>query len=254
MALSFATMLALCSFAQTPQTPADRKDIPFTVGERLTYTLKWSVIPVGTAVFEVLDGTTATESPSYLFRLTVRSYPVIDLIYKVRDQIESYVDESIAHSLLYRKKQREGTHKRDIEVQFDWSQSKAFRYNKGQLETMVDVLPGTFDPLGIFYAFRLNPINRDLEVQIPVTDGKKSVMGKARVVRREKISIRAGKFDTYLIEPDLEHVGGVFEKDKDAKIQVWVTADERRVVVKLRSKVAVGHFSGELTSAQGLPQ
>ena len=50
-------------------------------------------------------------------------------------------------------------------------------------------------------------------------------------------------YDTYLIEPELKHVGGVFEKSKDAKIQLWVTADEHRIPVKIASKVAIGHFS-----------
>jgi len=47
-------------------------------------------------------------------------------------------------------------------------------------------------------------------------------------------------------------VGGVFEKTKDAKIHIWVTADERRIPVRIKSKVAIGSFIGELTSATGL--
>jgi len=61
-----------------------------------------------------------------------------------------------------------------------------------------------------------------------------------------------GTYDTFLIEPEIEHVGGVFEKSKNAKIQVWVTADRRRMPVKIKSKVVVGSFVGELVSATGL--
>jgi hypothetical protein len=250
--LCIVHVLAVCFATQTAQSAAPGEEIPFQIGEKLRYKLKWTVIPVGIAVFEVLDGTMETGTPSYLVRLTVESYPIVDLIYKVRDRIESYMDRSMTHSLLYRKKQREGRHRRDVEVRFDWDQLKAFRYNKGKHESTVDVLPKTFDPLGVFYAFRLNPITDGLEVAAPVTEGKKSVMGKARVVKRETVTLADRDFDTYLIEPDLQHVGGVFEKSKDAKIQVWVTADARRIVVKLKSKVIVGHFSGELLSAEGL--
>ena len=63
----------------------------------------------------------------------------------------------------------------------------------------------------------------------------------------------AGKtYDTYLIEPDLEHVGGVFEKSEDAIIQLWVTADKRRIPVQIKSEVVVGSFVGELVSDTGL--
>ena len=247
-------MLAVCPAAEKRREAPAEEGIPVRIGERLTYSLKWSVIPVGVAVFEVLDGHTTLGRPSYLLRLSVKSYPLIDLFYKVRDHIESYVDRSVTHSLLYKKKQREGRHKRDVEVRFDWDQSKAHYYSSGTYEKTVDIIPGTFDPLGIFYAFRLTPLKDDLEVETPVTDGKKSVIGRAKVIRRETVKIDSREFDTYLIEPDLQHIGGVFEKSKDAKLHVWVTADDRRIVVKTRSKVVVGHFTGELVSAEGVAQ
>jgi hypothetical protein len=115
-------------------------------------------------------------------------------------------------------------------------------------------LPGTFDPLGVFYAFRLNPLTDNLEVEAPVTDGQKCVMGRARVIRREKVAVDAGAFDTFLIEPDLRHIGGIFKKSKGAKLLLWVTADDRRIVVKVKSKVAVGHFTAELVSMEGVVQ
>ena len=247
-----AQMHAVCFAADLPQGAIPRREFPFQIGERLFYKLKWSVVPVGFAVFEVLDGTAETGTPSFLFRLTVKSYPLVDLIYKVRDHIESYTDQSMTHSILYRKKQREGRHRRDIEVRFDWRQSKAFRYNKGKHESTIQVTSGTFDPLGVFYAFRLHPVKRGLEVTAPVSEGKKFVIGKAKVVRKERLTIKGHDFDTYLCEPDLENVGGVFEKSKDAKIQIWVTADDRRIAVKLKSKVMVGHFSGELIAEKSV--
>lgn len=102
------------------------------------------------------------------------------------------------------------------------------------------------------YWFRLHPLKDALEVKSPVTDGKKLVLGQAQVIRREKVKVEAGEFDTYLVQPELKHIGGVFEKSKDAKLNVWVTADERRIVAKIRSKVVVGHFTGELTAFEGV--
>ncbi len=62
----------------------------------------------------------------------------------------------------------------------------------------------------------------------------------------------SGTYDTYLIEAEIKQVDGVFEKSKNAKIQVWVTEDRRRMPVKIKSKVVVGSFAGELVSATGL--
>ncbi len=249
----FGLILGLGLLTGLAHAAAGEKALPFHIGEKLSYTLKWGFLPVGTAEFEVLDGGEAMNAPSYLFRLSAKSFPVIDLIYKVRDRIESYTDRSMTHALFYRKKQREGRHERDVTVEFDWTRSKAHYFNKGRRETTVDILPGTFDPLSIFYAFRLNTLRDNLEVTTPVTDGKKAVIGMARVIRRERVRVPAGEFDTFLVEPDLQHLRGVFEKSKDAKIQAWVTADERRIVVKIRSKVVVGHFVAELISSEVEP-
>ena len=105
--------------------------------------------------------------------------------------------------------------------------------------------------MSVFYAFRLHELKEDLEIRIPVTDGKKCVMGKAKVIKREKVTLAGGTtYDTYLVEPDLEHIGGIFEKSKNAKLEVWVTADDRRMPVKIKSKVIVGSFVAELVSAE----
>ncbi len=76
-------------------------------------------------------------------------------------------------------------------------------------------------------------------------------MGVAKVKRREKVRLTSGTYDTYLIEPSLKHLEGVFEKSKKAKIQLWITKDERRIPVKLKSKIAIGSFTGELISFTG---
>jgi hypothetical protein len=70
------------------------------------------------------------------------------------------------------------------------------------------------------------------------------------VVGREIIQLSNGtRYDTYRLEPELDLVGGVFEKSRDAKIQLWVTADDRRLPVRIQSKVSVGNFVGELVAA-----
>ena len=53
-------------------------------------------------------------------------------------------------------------------------------------------------------------------------------------------------YDAFLIEPEIEHISGVFKKSKKAKIQIWLTADERRIPLRIKSKVAVGSFVADL--------
>jgi hypothetical protein len=91
-----------------------------------------------------------------------------------------------------------------------------------------------------------------MEIQVPVTDGKKCVTGVAKVIRREVIESQGRDYETFLVEPDIKDLGGVFEKSKDAGIKIWVTADHRKIPVRFESKVAVGSFIAILVSAEGL--
>ncbi len=226
--------------------------VPFSVGEKLTFQLKWTVIPAGIAVLEVKPFVTIDGQAAYHFVLTAKSNTFVDAFYKVRDRIDAFADTRMTRSLLYNKKQREGKTKRDVRVGFDWNKKMAHYSNAGKKRSPIPIQEGSFDPLSAFYYLRGFDLAKSDMIVRPVTDGKKNVLGKLRVVKKQRIKIKAGTFDTVLLEPDIEHLGGVFEKSKDAKISLWVTADHRHIPVKIKSRVVVGSFVGELISAEGI--
>lgn len=232
-------------------THAAKKAFPFYPGETLIYGIKWGIIPVGEGVLSVHPIREVNGQDAYHFELKVTSYPFLDLFYKVRDKISSYVAMDLTRSYYYRKNQREGRTQRDIIVEFDWDTNQAGYSNFGKQKPPVDILPGTLDPLSLVYFARLQDLDQIDEISVPVTDGKKCIIGKANIVKRENITIEGEVFDTYLLEPEIEEIGGVFEKVKNAKIRVWLTADDRRIPVRVESKVPVGSFTAELISMVG---
>lgn len=232
--------LSICGAAADSATP-------FAPGERLEFLLRWTMIPAGKAVMEVMPMKTIDGSKVYHFRLTARSNAFVDMFYKVRDCIDAYTDADMTHAVRYRHQQHEGKTRRNIKIDFDWDKEMA-SYSDGKKNKQIEVRPGTFDPLSVFYKTRMAEFRKDGTIEYPVSDGKKCVIGMARIIKKETIVTPSGTYETYLLEPDLKDVGGVFEKDKDASIKLWVTADERRLLVKIASKVAVGHFVGELIS------
>lgn len=229
------------------------EEIPFAPGERLVFQLKWIFVPAGEAVVEVLPYEKIDGRSVHHFVMTARSNSYLDTFYRVRDRIDAYTDMAMNGSVLYIKKQREGSTKRDERVIFDQENLKAYYHRKKKNKNKeIEIIPGTFDPLAVFFFTRTINISVGMQIKKPVSDGHKVVIGKAKIVKREKIKVPAGKFDTFLLEPELKHIGGVFEKSKGASIKVWVTADKRRIPVRLTSKVSVGYFTGELVSAKGL--
>lgn len=245
-AMALMVCLPVLTGAQPLAPPA-----PFDIGERLIFELRWTFIPAGEAIMEVMSHETIEGQPARHFRLTARSNAFFDAFYRVRDIIDAYTDTGLTRSVHYQKKQREGSTHRDVTVVFDLKAGTAQYTNRDEVRPPMALLPGSFDPLSAFYYIRGMDLKPGTGLERPITDGKKNVMGRATVVRREKIRVAGKTYDTFLIEPELKHVGGVFEKSPSAKIQLWVTADHRRLPVRLKSKVVVGSFVGDLISATG---
>jgi hypothetical protein len=248
-------VLALAAFLALAQvlawgSPA-RAELPFGPGEKLSYNLYWTFILAGSATLETLEtgpvGGAGDGRQAMHFRALAQSTPFIDTFYKVRDSIESWVDPAVTHAILYRKDQSEGDYVRNYLVRFDKNGNVAYRYSKGNFKNAVIIPTGSFDPLSMLFLFRTKPLAVGYEFAAPVTDGEKSITGTAKVIKRETIKTPAGEFDTLLVEPDVRNIGGVFRKSPDATLQVWITNDARRIPVRVKSKVVVGHFSMELT-------
>lgn len=245
--LALGCMMGRVAAAEAP--PEGRA--AFQHGERLVYALKWEFISAGEATLEVLPDASLEGRSVRRFVLTARTNSVLDKIYKVRNRIESFADLSMNHSVLYQKKQREGRHERDIVVRFDWRRQKAVYANFGSPRDPVALMPGAFDPLAAFYFVRTVFLEPGKVIDRPVTDGKKCVVGRVKVQGRETIRVNGRNYDTYRLDPDIKDVGGVFSKSRNAGIELWVSADHRRIPVRIKSRVAVGSFVGELISDSG---
>ncbi len=243
--LTVTLSLYFCSFSIDARAV---NDLPFYPGEKLTFQLKWMFIPAGEAVLEVLPIETINKVKVYHFLLTAKTNSFIDNFYKVRDRMDAYADIEMTRSILYKKQQHEGRTNRNVTVNFNWEKNEAGYTTLKDKKAPVKLMSGSFDPLSAFYYIRFFNLKENIVIERPVTDGKKCVMGKVSVIKKEISKIGKEKYPSFLIEPELKNVGGVFEKSRNAKIELWVTADKKRIPVKIKSKVVVGSFVGELVS------
>ena len=227
-----------------------KRELPFKPGETLHFEVRWGFIRAGEATLQVLPMEELNGEKVLRFLMSVRTTSFVDVFYKVRDTYESLTDMGMNYAIHYRKK-KEGHKKKDVIVRFDWEKMETQYVRTGEDWSPVPLISGSFDPLSVFYAFRTHDLEVGKELSVPVSDGKKCVMGLAKVLKRERIKVKTGKYDAYLIEPDMKDIGGVFEKSDDAKIKVWVTADNKKIPLRFKSKVFVGSFVAELVSIEG---
>lgn len=237
-------------FGGTSSLPAET---PFAVGERLTYTLKWGIVTAGTAVLEVHPVTEIEGEEVFHFSLTVRTTSFVDRFYKVRDRIDGFASKDMNGSVLYLLK-KEGKNPRDVRVTYRVDEGLAQYSNFGKEKKPVRMFPGTWDPLSVVYAFRMLPFGGGGSgLEMPVSDGKRSAMGLATIGSKERVKVPAGKFQTVLVQPDMQDVGGVFDKSGDSPLKIWFSQDARRLPVRVSSRVSVGSFRADLVSVEQVP-
>lgn len=218
--------------------------LAFTIPERLTYDLTWSGIKAGEAALEIKE-----EGDHLIIVSTAKSAKWVSVFYKVDDRVESRLkkgnhDSRIGYSINYRLKLREGRHRRDKEVIFDANNSKAIYIDYiGNERKEIDIPIPVFDPLSSFYYFRGLNLEVGKPVYVTIFDSKKVWNVEVQVLRKERIEVPAGEFDTIVIKP-LMKSEGIFYRKGD--IYIWLTDDEKRIPVKLQTKVKIGSINANL--------
>jgi hypothetical protein len=224
------------------------RGIPFQPGEKLTYRGTWGIIPAGELTLEVLPKETINGIEAYHFVMITKTNAVVDLIYKIRERQDSYVDIGMTHSIFYKKK-TESEHPRDESINFNWEKLEATYTNFGKTKPPIHILPGTFDPLGLFYALRLKSLKENSEVYVPLTDGNLNIDVRAIAGKRDVIEIEGKMYDTIEITPNMEmldKLSKVVKKSDHPQLKVWVTADEKKIPIKIRTKVGIISFDFDL--------
>jgi hypothetical protein len=138
-------------------------------------------------------------------------------------------------------------------VDFDWDRGIADYIKRGKTSRSVALPDGTLDMLSILYYVRSLPLTAGMTVTRPLNSGKKIHLAEALVVRKETIIIGGRPWPAFLIEPDVRKAGGIFKKSKKPRFLLWISADDRKIPLKIVSKVWVGAFIVELTDAPAEP-
>jgi len=243
-----AFLCGLLVLAGGRESRASAKTPPFRQGERMVYRAMWGVIPAGEAVIEVLPAVTIDGVKAHHFAMTTATNTQVEMFYKIRERQDSFTDIPMTRTLLYRKKST-GNHPRDVVVTYDWKKRTATYASFGNAEKPVEILPGSVDPLALFFVIRTHQLKAGDMIEIPVTDGKKCITVKVTVAGRETLTIGGKAYDTFLVIPDMERLQGVVAQKGDPSLKIWFSADEEQVPVRIQSRVAVGSFVLELVSA-----
>jgi hypothetical protein len=226
-----------------------RTNTAFTYGEKLKFKVYYGIINGGTAELEIAPKPTKVNGRNtYYIKIFGKSTGMVDMMFKVKDQFESYLDEEALVPWRATKNVREGGYKAIDLVLFDHENGVATSNAKGKL----DIGERTQDiASALYYARSTDMTNAKPGDVFPVNfylDGKNYNL-RFKFVGRETLKTDLGTFRTLKVKPQLLE-GRVF-KDSEA-LTLWVTDDENKLPIRAESEIFVGAVKMDLMQFSGL--
>ena len=218
---------------------------PFAPGERLVYDLTWFGISVGTGKLEVEAREIFKDKDTYRIVSTARSNSFISKFFPVEDRVESIIDATDIFSYYILINQRHGSRRVKKEIVFDQINREATLMYKGKERTFT-IPDRVQDSLSSLYFFRsMDDLRVGQSVFIDVHESKKNWRMEVEILKKEKITVPMGSFDTLKIKAKVRYEGVLMDK---GDVYIWVTDDHRKIPVLMKGKVSIGPFTASLSS------
>lgn len=224
---------------------------PFVAGQKVTLRLNYLNMIVGTLVFEVLPMVEVNGKKSYNFKVSIQSNALFSMIYKLDNSAQTYVDYNTLSPFSHSVHMKETKQVKEARSFYDWQSGTATYWEKkvtkkGQEDKKVSwkLAPYSQNLIsGIFY-LRVFQLKVGKTYYFNIADAGKQHVVQAKVLKKQKINTPYGEFNTKVITVQYK-TDGAFKQTGD--ILFWVTDDDKKLIVKIKSKIKLGSLVGELS-------
>lgn len=219
----------------------------FGLGEKLTFDVNYGFVTAGIATFSIPEIKTMAGRKVYRIKFEVNTVPAFDPFFKVRDRYETYLDIDGIFPWRFEQHIREGKFSRDFSAFFDQRRNLA-----KTTEGVFKIPPYVHDIVSAFFYVRtldFSSMKKGDKLKMQNFYKDKTYDLEVLYHGKETISVKAGKFKCIVVEP-LVQEGGLFKSE--GSILIWLTDDDNKMPVKVKTKVVIGAIDSELTSFQNL--
>lgn len=236
---------ATLAFSQS--TPSQSNSLP--AREVFHFNIEWRLFTAGKARVEL--NTLPQPRPGYQTNLHLESSGIVSKLFKVEDDYSASMNSGFCAQAL-QMTTHEGNRLRETKITFDGEARKASYLERDRAKNNAVVLAQeteipacVHDVIGGLFFIRTLNLEPGQSTQIPVSDGKKSVMVKVEAQAREDVKTPAGTFKT--IRYEVYMFDGVLYK-RSAHVNLWLSDDRRKLPVQIRVRMTftIGTISLQL--------
>ncbi len=249
-ALTGAAMAAAVLLAAGTDPPA----LPFRPGEKLTYSVTWSVFQAG-EVAALLEES-GSDPDDYQIVTTAQARGIVSKLYALDDEYRSRLNPQTMCSAGISKQTLEGRRHKQTEIVFDSARKLAIldernlaKAGEPPKHNEEPIPPCVQDVVSAFYYLRAQPMHVGDRIQVPVNDGSKTTMVTVEVQAREQIETPIGTRYAFRVEPAVFGPGSVYKRK--GRMLIWFSDDAQRLPLRIKAMLSVGTLTGTLESVSG---
>lgn len=199
-----------------------------TLGEKLTYQVRWLGVPVGTIVASVAPELRQVNGRSaYEVKVVVQTNDFCSSIYKIEDEFVSYIDAETMTTLQHKVHRREGRYKKDAVTDFDQVNHTAYFENLlDKSKKSFKIREGAQDTLSACYYFRTLKLGDRIKYYVVNNEQNYELFGA--IEDKKFISIKElGNFESFFIQPYAKELKG--DLVRKGKVSGYFSCDEKRL-------------------------
>jgi len=213
---------------------------PFQIGEKLTFSAQFNFIPAGQASLQVLEADTIDSNPVYHVVFTAWTGKIADRIFKIRDQVHTWIDQENYSTYQQKKKIREGGYKQTTLTKVDYKKSIAVTG-----KDTFQVTKPLRDTYSLFYYLRTIPLTVGDVMAFSAFDNNHETSFQLEISNREEISVPAGTFSCLKVNP-FRNQQSLFKNQGD--MIIWFSDDEHHLPVQIQIRMKYGSMLLRLES------
>lgn len=215
-----------------------RGQVPFPIGERLTYQAKYGLFNVGTAVMEVMgiDTVRGVETVHFQFRISGGA-----LWYHLDQTLESWVGRCDFQSRRFRSIQDERDRHR--EHHYEIYPDSGF-YREDDRDTTLATVAEPLDDAAFLYWIRTVPLEVGKQYRYAryFRPDRNPVI--VEVLGRDRVGVAGRKWNALVVRPRIPQGRGIFAEKSETRI--WLSDDPRRIVLAIQSNFSFGQVTLKL--------
>ncbi|MDO7171044.1 DUF3108 domain-containing protein [Mariniflexile sp. AS56] len=179
---------------------------------------------------------------------------MIKWFFKVKDRYESYFDKYTLLPYKFIRNIDEGGHTKDIEVDFDQKNNKAYvNDKKHKTQAVFDTKPNIQDMVSTYYYLRnkinINTLKIGDEIRTDMFFDDENYGFKLQYLGTEVIETDFGMIETLKFRPYVM-AGRVFKEEES--LSLWVSKDKNKIPLRIKADLRVGSLRADLEAFKGL--